>query len=117
MKKKTAKKKTRPGARTAHRGVGLTDEGGYAEVIEGRNKQWERDGTKMVWLRVTTEQRDRMDAAVRVWNAEGRVIQGRVPKLTRTGLILDAVDAYLSQGPVAARQPADQLTLPGVKRG
>jgi len=111
MPSKKAKKKTKPGRGT--RGVGLTDEGEFAEV-EGRNKQWDRDGTRMIWLRVTPGQRDRMDAAVLAWNVEARVVQGRAPKLTRTGLILDAVDAYLAAGPVAVRQ---QLELPAVKRG
>ncbi len=84
---------------------------------EGRNKQWDRDGTKMVWLRVTTEQRDKMDAAVRVWNASGRVVSGRAPKLTRTGLILDAVDWWLSSGPKQPSASGDQMELAGVKRG
>jgi len=83
--------------------------------VEGRNAQWQRDGTVMVWLRITPEQRDRIALAVRMWNATAQVVAGRVPKLTRTGYILDAVENWFANGP---KQPSGvQLDLPAVKRG
>jgi len=87
------------------------EDGEMGEEV-ARNRKWNREGTAMVWLRVTPAQRDRMDGAVRAWNAGKRVVEGREPRLTRTGLILDAVDAYLPR--LAGRE---QLELPAVKRG